>query len=217
VHSVTLSHQQKSLAEARATIAGVDSLVDVRLCDYREITGESDYDAVVSVEMIEAVGEEFWPEYFSTLRRLVTPNGRIGIQAITMSHRRMLRTRRTHTWIQKYVFPGGLIPSPEVIVAEAGLPLVDRYEFGLDYAQTLRLWRERFLERFDTIRQYGFDDVFRRTWELYFAYSQAGFAAGYLNVGQYVFGRASVGGGGNEAPQATTATPGSDDSGETVF
>lgn len=113
-----------------------------------------------------------------------------------MPHRRMLRTRRTHTWIQKYIFPGGLIPSPEVIVAEAGVPLVDRYEFGLDYAQTLRLWRERFLERFDTIGQYGFDDVFRRTWEPYLAYSHAGFAAGYLNVGQYVFGRASVGGGG---------------------
>jgi cyclopropane-fatty-acyl-phospholipid synthase len=187
VHTVTLSQQQKALAEQRIAAAGLADRIDVRLCDYRDIPGQAAYDAVVSVEMIEAVGEEFWPTYFAALRRLVAPTGRIGLQAITMPHHRMLVTRNTHTWIQKYIFPGGLIPSPEVIENECALPLVDRHEFGADYARTLRLWRARFLSNFQTIREYGFDEVFRRTWELYLAYSEAGFASGYLNVGQYVF------------------------------
>ena len=187
VHSVTLSHQQKALVEQRIAAAGLSDRIRVELCDYRDVPGHADYDAVLSVEMIEAVGEEFWPTYFATLRRLVAPTGRIGLQAITMPHHRMLITRHSHTWIQKYIFPGGLIPSPEVIEGECGLPLVDRYEFGHDYARTLRLWRSRFLAHFPAVARLGFDDVFRRTWELYLAYSEAGFASGYLNVGQYVF------------------------------
>ncbi len=187
VHTVTLSREQQALAQQRIAAAGLSSRVDVRLCDYRDVPGQAAYDAVVSVEMIEAVGAEFWPAYFETLRRLVRPDGRIGLQAITMEHRRMRVTRRTHTWIQKYIFPGGLIPSPEVIQRECALPLIDRHEFGGDYASTLRLWRDRFSANFETIKQHGFDDVFRRTWELYLAYSEAGFASGYLNVGQYVF------------------------------
>src|SRR4051794_12627287 len=109
VTTLTLSTEQQALARKRAHAAGVADLVDVRLQDYRDVTGR--FDAVVSVEMIEAVGERFWPTYFSPLDRLLVPGGGVGLQAITMPHDRMLATRRSYTWMHKYVFPGGIIPS----------------------------------------------------------------------------------------------------------
>ncbi|MFJ6787996.1 class I SAM-dependent methyltransferase [Streptomyces angustmyceticus] len=185
VVSVTLSREQRALAMARVAEAGYADRVSVELCDYREVTGV--HDAVVSVEMIEAVGEDYWPVYFETLRRLLAPGGRIALQAITMPHDRMRATSTTYTWIHKYIFPGGLIPSVRAVeecAAGAGLRVAENDGFGGHYAETLRLWRERFTAQHAAVGALGFDAVFRRMWEFYLAYSEAGFRAGYLDVRQ---------------------------------
>ena len=191
VRSVTLSVEQQRLARERVEAAGLSHLVQIDLCDYRDVEGA--YDAVVSVEMIEAVGYRSWPKYFVALQQLVRPGGRVAIQAITMPHDRMLATRNTHTWIQKYIFPGGLLPSTEAITAitlrHTTLRTVDTASLRPHYAETLRLWRERFLQQRGELAQLGFDDVFARMWELYLAYSEAGFRSGYLDVVQWTFER----------------------------
>ncbi|GAA5049565.1 cyclopropane-fatty-acyl-phospholipid synthase family protein [Streptomyces similanensis] len=188
VTSLTLSQEQRALALRRVREAGVADRVRIELCDYREARGS--YDAVISVEMIEAVGAEFWPVYFRTLDERLAPGGRVALQAITMPHARMLAARDTHTWIQKYVFPGGLIPSTEAVeqtVREhTGLTVTARDALGAHYAETLRLWRQRFTERRDEVAALGFDAVFRRLWTFYLAYSEAGFRSGYLDVQQYL-------------------------------
>ncbi|MFB7591067.1 class I SAM-dependent methyltransferase [Streptomyces sp. NPDC056169] len=185
VLTVTLSEEQRALALRRIADAGVAHRVSVELLDYRQVQGR--YDAVVSVEMIEAVGAEYWPTYFATLRRLLAPGGAVALQAITMPHERMLRTARTHTWISKYVFPGGLIPSRDALAREstaAGLGITHDTGFGAHYAETLRLWREAFVQESAAVGALGFDRVFHRMWELYLAYSEAGFRAHYLDVRQ---------------------------------
>lgn len=191
VRSVTLSVEQQRLARLRVAAAGLSDLVDIELCDYRDVTGS--YDAVVSVEMIEAVGYRLWPTYFAAVERLVRPGGRVAIQVITMPHDRMLATRNTHTWIQKYVFPGGLLPSTEAICAITGrhtrLRTVEATSLRAHYAETLRLWRGRFVAQRDAVARLGFDEVFARMWELYLAYSEAGFRSGYLDVYQWTFAR----------------------------
>jgi cyclopropane-fatty-acyl-phospholipid synthase len=185
VTTLTLSSEQQRLARERARAAGVADLVDVRLQDYRDATGS--YDAVVSVEMIEAVGEEYWPTYFRSLDTLLAPGGRVGLQAITMPHESLLATRGSYTWIPKYVFPGGIIPSLRAIednlAAHTRLSLVERRELGPHYARTLALWRERFLANWDRLEG-SFDETFRRMWEFYLAYCEAGFRVGYLGVSQ---------------------------------
>nr|WP_234809887.1 class I SAM-dependent methyltransferase [Mycolicibacterium tusciae] len=189
VRSITLSAEQQRLARQRVAEAGLSDLVEIDLCDYRDVEGS--YDAVLSIEMIEAVGYPFWPTYFQTLDRLVAPEGRVAIQAITMPHDRMLASRNTYTWIQKYIFPGGLLPSTEAILgiteSTTRLRTVDMFSLRLHYAETLRLWRERFVGRQDALAELGFDDVFQRMWELYLAYSEAGFRSGYLDVYQWTF------------------------------
>jgi cyclopropane-fatty-acyl-phospholipid synthase len=186
VTSVTLSREQRELALSRIKDAGFEDSVRVELLDYRRVQGT--FDAVVSVEMIEAVGAEFWPEYFRTLDRLLAPGGRVALQAITMAHDRMLATRDTFTWIQKYIFPGGLIPSAEAVeqitTEHTALRVAASDGFGPHYAQTLGLWRERFQEQAAEVGALGFDEVFRRMWTFYFAYSEAGFRSGYLDVRQ---------------------------------
>jgi cyclopropane-fatty-acyl-phospholipid synthase len=163
----------------------VADLVDVRLQDYRDVRGE--FDAVVSVEMIEAVGEKYWPTYFAALDAHLKPGGRVGLQSITMPHERMLATRRGYTWIHKYVFPGGIIPSLQAIednlAAHTSLSLAERRDLGPHYAHTLALWRERFLANWDRLEG-AFDETFRRMWEFYLAYCEAGFRVGYLGVSQ---------------------------------
>ncbi|MGE5287972.1 MAG: class I SAM-dependent methyltransferase [Micromonosporaceae bacterium] len=186
VTTVTLSREQLELTCERASAAGVSDRVDARLQDYREIEGE--YDAIVSVEMIEAVGEAYWPTYFATLDRLLAPGGRVAIQAITMAHERVLATRRSFSWIQKYIFPGGIIPSlqavDDALAAHTTLRVTRQRELRPHYARTLRLWRERFLGQWPRIHAQGFDETFRRMWEFYLAYSEAGFRSGYLGVSQ---------------------------------
>ncbi len=191
VTTVTISAEQRELARERIADAGVSDRVDVRLQDYRQVTGE--YDAVVSVEMVEAVGERYWPTYFSTLDGLLAPGGRIALQSITMAHERMLATRRSYGWIHKYIFPGGLIPSMEAIehtlAAHTGLRVLERRELGWHYGQTLHQWRHRFVGAWDQISPLGFDATFRRMWEFYLAYCEAGFRTGYLGVSQLSLGR----------------------------
>jgi cyclopropane-fatty-acyl-phospholipid synthase len=157
----------------------------VRLQDYRDVTGP--FDAVVSVEMIEAVGERFWPTYFTALDELLAPGGRVGLQAITMPHERLAATRRSYTWIHKYVFPGGRIPSLRAITENleqhTRLAITARRDLGPHYARTLALWRERFLGSWSRLEG-SFDETFRRMWEFYLAYCEAGFRVGYLDVHQ---------------------------------
>ncbi|CAI9411482.1 SAM-dependent methyltransferase [Nocardioides sp. T2.26MG-1] len=191
VHTVTLSSEQLALAERRAAEAGLADRVSIELCDYREVRGE--YDAVLSVEMVEAVGHEYWPTYFRTIDRLLAPGGRAAIQAILMPHDRMLATRGSYTWINKYIFPGGFLPSAQVIdeVTErhTSLRVTDRLAFGGDYAETLRRWDETFLAAEDDVRRLGFDETFVRMWHFYLCYSRAGFASGYLDVQQLTLER----------------------------
>jgi cyclopropane-fatty-acyl-phospholipid synthase len=186
VTTITLSREQMRLACERVAAAGLSGLVEVRVQDYREVHGE--YDAIVSVEMIEAVGEAYWPTYFTTLDRLLAPGGRIGLQAITMAHDRFLATRRSFSWIQKHIFPGGIIPSlqavDDVLAAHTTLRVARQRELRPHYARTLRLWREHFLDQWPHLHAQGFDETFRRMWEFYLAYSEAGFRSGYLGVSQ---------------------------------
>jgi cyclopropane-fatty-acyl-phospholipid synthase len=194
VTTVTISAEQLAFAAKRVAEAGVSDRVDLRLQDYREVEGE--FDAIVSVEMIEAVGEAYWPAYFATLDRLLAPGGKVGIQAITMAHERVLATRRSFSWIQKYIFPGGIIPSlqsiDETLSAHTTLRVTQRREMGAHYARTLRLWRDRFNEQWPRVHQLGFDETFRRMWEFYLAYCEAGFRSGYLGVSQLQLTREPV-------------------------
>ena len=189
--TLTISAEQARLAQERLAAAGVADRVQVLLRDYREAQGC--YDAVVSVEMIEAVGVAYWPTFFSALDRLLVPGGRVGLQAITMPHARMLVSHDDYTWISKYVFPGGVIPSVEAIeqnlAAHTGLHVAARRSLGPDYARTLAHWRRRFLDRWDDVAELGFDATFRRMWEFYLAYCEAGFRVGYLDVHQFSLAR----------------------------
>ena len=196
VTTITISTEQAELAQRRVDAAGVSDRVEIGLRDYRDQTGE--FDAVVSVEMIEAVGERYWPTYFAAIDALLVPGGRAAIQAILIGHDRYLATRDTYTWIQKYIFPGGLLPSvraiEEVVGAHTQLAVTRLERTGEHYAHTLRLWRERFLAGWPRIADAGFDEVFRRMWEFYLAYCEAGFRSGYLDVARITLQRPSEGG-----------------------
>ena len=186
VVTVTISEHQAELAQQRVDAAGVTDLIEIRLQDYRDVTGE--FDAIVSVEMIEAVGEKYWPTYFAKIDELLAPQGKVVIQAILLEHHRMVATRNTYTWIHKYIFPGGLLPSTEAIAGvldqHTSMRITENFSMGQHYAHTLRLWREKFLANWDAIAPLGFDDQFRRMWEFYLAYCEAGFRTGYLDVSQ---------------------------------
>jgi len=190
VHSITLSSEQLALARHRVAAAGQAERVEVELLDYRVLADttatKAAYDAVVSVEMVEAVGWRYWPTYFRVLDHVLAPGGRVALQAITMTHDRMLATRDTHTFITKYVFPGGSLPSvraiEETAVRHTSLRVVDQLSLGADYATTLRLWDEAFTAAAaGEVEALGFDSTFRRMWHFYLEYSRAGFAAGYID------------------------------------
>ena len=186
VTTLTISGEQAALAQQRVDEAGVTDRVEIALRDYRDQTGQ--FDAIVSVEMIEAVGEEYWPTYFATLDSLLAPGGKVVIQAILLSHERMETTRDTYTWIHKYIFPGGMLPSTEaisqVLRAHTSLHVSNIAPMGRHYEQTLRLWREKFLANWPHVEALGFDQRFLRMWEFYLAYCEAGFRTGYLDVAQ---------------------------------
>ncbi len=182
---VTLSHEQLAWARDRLTTAGLAA--DLRLQDYRDIADEP-FDAVVSIEMFEAVGREYWDGYFRTVHDKLKPGGRACIQSITIRDDLFDRYVRSTDFIQQYIFPGGLLPSPSQFrlhAERAGLRVVNELAFGADYAETLRRWRETFLRHDSRVRELGFDTRFMRLWEFYLAYCQAAFAAGNTDVMQF--------------------------------
>jgi cyclopropane-fatty-acyl-phospholipid synthase len=189
VVTVTLSAEQKQLADQRIAAVGLADRISVELLDYRDVTGT--FDAVISVEMIEAVGWQYWRTYFEKIDDLLVPGGRLALQAITMPHQRMLASRSTHTWITKYIFPGGALPSvrtiDEITVERTALRLVSRLDMGQHYATTLRLWDRAFMAAEAEVERLGFDATFRRMWHFYLNYCEAGFASGYIDDNQLTF------------------------------
>ncbi len=191
VTGVTLSDEQLAYARERLQRAGQADRADLRLQDYRDIA-EGPFDAIVSIEMFEAVGHEYWGSYFATLRDKLKPGGRACVQSITIRDELFERYRRSTDFIQQYIFPGGLLPSPQAFRAEAaraGLEVENELAFGADYAETLRRWRVQFLARDTQVRRLGFDTRFMRIWEFYLGYCEAAFATGNTDVVQFTLKR----------------------------
>jgi len=186
VRGLTLSHEQLAYANDRIRAAGLESLVDIELKDYRDETRL--HDGIASIEMFEAVGERYWPAYFDTIQRTLAPGGRAVIQTITIADALFARYRRGTDFIQQYVFPGGMLPSDAAFRAQAeraGLRVATSLAFGQDYAQTLALWRHAFMAKLDAVRAQGFDTRFEKTWEFYLAYCEAAFRHRSTDVVQY--------------------------------
>jgi cyclopropane-fatty-acyl-phospholipid synthase len=185
VTAITISPAQHAYARERVARAGLSDRVDVRLCDYRDVQGA--YDRICSIEMLEAVGQAFWPRYFSTLARVLKPGGRALVQTITIRDDAFADYAVGNDFIREFIFPGGMLPSPAEYVAQAraaGLEEVGRLCFGPDYARTLREWRARFERVLPEVRSLGFDDAFVRLWRMYLCYCEAGFDAGHIDVMQ---------------------------------
>jgi cyclopropane-fatty-acyl-phospholipid synthase len=190
VTALTISPAQADYARRRIFESGLNDWVAIELCDYRDARGT--FDALVSVEMIEAVGEAWWPTYFDILRDRVREGGRVALQAITIREKFFDAYRREIDIIRRDIFPGGMLPTRSIIkaLAEArGLRLVSDIAFGDSYARTLREWRESFIAAWPVIARHGFDTRFRRLWEYYLAYCEAGFATGTIDVSQLAFQR----------------------------
>jgi len=185
VTGLTISQAQYDYAVARMAKAGLSDLVDIKLQDYRDERGS--YDGIASIEMFEAVGEKYWPVYFSTLRERLKPGGNATLQIITVQDKRWEVYRRGVDFIQKYIFPGGMLPSPSALrgeVERSGLRLAHSIEFGPSYSQTLRRWHDTFNARWDEIAGMGFDDRFRRMWNFYLTSCAGSFQGGNCDVTQ---------------------------------
>jgi len=185
VTAITISREQHDYARKRVHEAGLADRVEVRLQDYRDVEGR--FDRIASIEMFEAVGAEYWARFFAGLRDRLAPGGVAGLQVITIADRYFDDYRRGADYIQRYVFPGGMLPSPAALdreVAAAGLTTGRIETFGGDYAATLRAWNRRFQVAWPGIRAMGFDDRFKRLWEQYLAYCAAGFGVGTIDVRQ---------------------------------
>jgi cyclopropane-fatty-acyl-phospholipid synthase len=191
VVGLTLSSEQLTWAQDRIVAAGAAERVDLRLQDWRDLDDEP-FDAIASIEMFEAVGREYWPAFFATLRSKLKPGGRACLQSITIRDDLFARYVRGTDFIQQYIFPGGLLPSPTEFrkaAHAAGFEVSNELAFGADYAETLRRWRERFLAKERRVRTIGFDTRFMRTWEFYLAYCEAAFACGNTDVMQFTLRR----------------------------
>jgi cyclopropane-fatty-acyl-phospholipid synthase len=190
VTGLTLSPAQLGYAQAQIAAHGLSGQTNLLLQDYRESSGS--FDRVVSIEMLEAVGEAFWPRYFDTLRARLKPGGIAVLQAITIDDARFEGYRRAPDFIQRYIFPGGMLPPPVALrrcIAEAGLALQHVETFGDSYAQTLVAWRRRFLDAWPQIAAMGFPERFRRMWDYYLCYCEGGFRAGAIDVGLWRIAR----------------------------
>jgi cyclopropane-fatty-acyl-phospholipid synthase len=186
VTGITLSEEQKRFADQRMTRAGLQDRVEIALTDYRDVTGS--FDRIASIEMFEAVGEAHWPAFFDKVRDLLSPGGLAALQVILIEDARFDLYRRGADFIQRYVFPGGMLPSPNAFsrAAEAARLKVDEtFHFGLDYARTLALWQKQFQQAWPRVAGLGFDARFKRLWEYYLAYCEGGFRAGSIDVAQY--------------------------------
>ena len=186
ITGLTLSKEQLKFANARLQKLGMAEHIDLRLQDYRDVDGT--FDRIASIEMFEAVGEAHWPRYFDMLRDRLAHGGAAALQIITIAENRFEQYSRNPDFIQRYIFPGGMLPSVERLTAQvdrAKLRVAESTMFGDSYAHTLKLWRQRFLAAWSTIEPLGFDDRFRRMWEMYLAYCEGGFRANAINVGQF--------------------------------
>lgn len=190
VVGITVSKDQAAYAAARVGEAGLADRVDIRLQDYRDVAGT--FDRIVSIEMFEAVGEDNWPAFFDVLRQRLRPGGRAAVQTIVIAEDKFEYYRRNPDFIQRYIFPGGMLPSPSAFEAAAnaaGLTFDDRYFFGASYAECLKRWNASFQERWPAISAMGFDERFRRIWTYYLCYCEAGFRANAIDVGQLLLTR----------------------------
>lgn len=190
VTGLTISREQFDYAQARIAAAGLSDLVEFKLQDYRDETGT--YDGIASIEMFEAVGEKYWPVYFDTLRERLKPGAHATLQIITVQDKRWEVYRRGVDFIQKHIFPGGMLPSPGALRAEverAGLRIARSVEFGESYSQTLRRWHETFNDRWSEIAELGFDKRFQRMWNFYLTSCAATFHSGNCDVTQITLTR----------------------------
>lgn len=188
VHGVTISQAQCEFAQQRILDAGLSGVAEIELCDYRDLEGS--YDAVVSIEMFEAVGEKFWSEFGCVLHDRLRPGAQALLQSITIDEALFERYRRNSDFIRHAIFPGGMLPSPERLLQvgrTAGLDGSITLRFGKDYAETLRRWRQAYEANLTEIRRQGFDEPFIRAWRLYLAYCEAGFEAQRTDVVQFLF------------------------------
>ncbi len=192
VTGITVSAEQLALSRQRVATAGLADRVSFEFCDYRDVRGQ--YSRVVSIEMIEAVGEHYWPSYFKKIDEVMAPGGLAGIQSITMVDHRFDDYRKHCDWIQKYIFPGGLLPSirevASVCAAGTQLGVIALEDRALDYARTLLAWRREFFARLDRVRELGFDERFIRMWEYYLATCEAAFRTRNLGLVHFVLARA---------------------------
>jgi cyclopropane-fatty-acyl-phospholipid synthase len=193
VTGITLSTEQLAYAQSRVEKAGLADKVTLKLQDYRDTRGT--FDRIASIEMFEAVGEEYWPIYFQTVRDRLAPGGRAGLQVITIADRFFPDYRKTADFIQRYIFPGGMLPSPTRLreeIANAGLAMSAQHWFGQDYSETLTRWQTTFQAKWQKISGLSaqYDERFKRLWEFYLGYCKVGFDAGWTDVGQIVLERA---------------------------
>jgi len=187
ITGLTLSPSQLAGAKERIARAGAQDKANLRLQDYRDVTEK--FDRVVSIEMIEAVGEKYWPAYFGKIAEVLNPGGRAVLQVITIANERFPLYRKNADFIQRYIFPGGMLPSDEVMreqIAMAGMKFLSLENFGLSYAMTLNEWNRRFQRAWPQIEAMGYSKKFKRTWEYYLAYCEGGFRSGAIDVGLYV-------------------------------
>lgn len=192
VTGITVSAEQFEYAKNRLAAAGLSQRADIRFQDYRDVEGE--FDRIVSVEMIEAVGAEHWPQYFGVLRDRLVPGGVAVVQGITIREESFESYSRNPDFIQRYIFPGGMLPTVSIMETQAkanGLTFEIVERFGKSYAETLRLWRRNFLAAWPEIKALGFDERFRKMWLYYLAYCEVGFEDGLIDVGVYRFKRES--------------------------
>jgi cyclopropane-fatty-acyl-phospholipid synthase len=185
VTAITISEEQFRFASQRMFEKGLTERAEIRLVDYRDVDGQ--FDRVASIEMFEAVGERYWPIYFNKIRDSLTPGGRAGLQIITIRDELFDHYRRRADFIQKYIFPGGMLPSEERLKAvtdSAGLTWAGISRFGHNYADTLAEWARRFEAGWDDIRGLGFDERFRKLWRFYLSYCEAGFRTARTDVVQ---------------------------------
>jgi cyclopropane-fatty-acyl-phospholipid synthase len=188
VLGLTLSPAQLAFARERAVRGAYADRARFELCDYRDVRGQ--YDHIVSIEMLEAVGERYWPVYFARIAELLKPGGRCAVQTITIADALFARYRRGTDFIQRHIFPGGMLPSPAALrrgAGRAGLAIADDFAFGRDYGRTLAHWQRAFMARAGEVRELGFPERFMRMWRFYLAYCEAGFVSGDIDVHQYVF------------------------------
>jgi cyclopropane-fatty-acyl-phospholipid synthase len=188
VTGLTISREQRDFAARRVQEAGLADRVEISLRDYRDEIGT--YDKVASIEMFEAVGEKYWPVFFGKMKACLKAGGSAGLQIITINEKAFPFYRKRPDFIQRYVFPGGMLPTPGILKslgAEQGLSFLRERVFPQDYARTLAEWRRRFLASWGSINPLGFDERFRKLWEFYLHYCEAGFRAEYIDVRQVIY------------------------------